>query len=269
MAPALPSGIQVLSGAESQRLRSFCASESYSAADLDSYAELLQAGLLSAIRNDFTRRAQVQGSGDETSSLEKARKELAAIAYGPTKVPLFNFLLQLTVLNPPSRCLYLEITRYLALEAKVPVDSVDLSGTSTFMYAISTKPYWDPEFADIMLEAGAEVNLRNRYGCTAANDIAMARDFSAAGKKKTVDALKYFVEKGGDLDIKDGDRISARTVAMAVLGIIPELGTVLNGNAGGSTGSSSTPAVSSSKIGRNDPCRCGSKRKFKTCCGKN
>lgn len=91
------------------------------------------------------------------------------------------------------------------------------------MWAISTKPYWDPEIADIMLEAGAKVNHRNRYGGTAAHDFVMVMDYSADGKKQVGAALKYFLEKGGDLDIKDGDGISARSILKNVSKKLPVL----------------------------------------------
>ncbi|KUJ15820.1 uncharacterized protein LY89DRAFT_783089 [Mollisia scopiformis] len=231
----LPSGTHVLSGIESQRLRAFCSSETFSASDLDDFAILLQ-------------NAEIE----------------------ETKIPVFNFILQLTILNPPSRPRYLQIARYLALEAEVPVDITDLSGTTTFMYSISTKPYWDKEFAEIMLQGGAQVNQRNRYGCTAAHDIVMARDFSTEGKMKTFDALTFFVEKGGDLDIKDGDGVSARTIGKSVMRMVPELGFVINPTSGHpSMPTAGHGTTAGTKIGRNDPCRCGSKKKYKVCCGKN
>ncbi|TVY36492.1 Protein translocase subunit SecA, partial [Lachnellula cervina] len=221
------------------------------------------------IRADFEQKAAVDG-------IDKTRQSLADIHYGPTQIPLFNFLLQLTHLDPYNRTRYLGTARYLALEARVPVDTTDLSGTTTFMYAISTKPYWDREFADILLEAGADVNHRNRYGCVAGHDIVMARDYSAEGKKKTVDALTYFVEKGGDVNVAEGNGITIQRMGMSVQMLIPEIGVLLNGGGGaggsgsGSSGSGGPSAgLGGKKIGRNDPCRCGSKKKFKACCGKN
>ena len=205
----LPGGTHVLSGLESQTLRSFCTSKSYTKADLDDYSRLLRRPT-EVVRADFEEKVKVDG-------IDKTRRQsLADIHYGPTKVPLFNFLLQLTLLNPPQRLRYLETIRYLALEAKVPVDSTDLSGTTAFMYSISTKPYWDREFADIMVEAGANVNHRNRYGCVAGHDIIMARDYSLEGKKKTVDALRYFVEKGRDVNIADGDGTTIKKIGASV-----------------------------------------------------
>jgi hypothetical protein len=77
----LPTG-DILSGAESQLLRSFCTSMSYTDDDLDDYARLLQAGPLEAIRNDFDQRV-------ETNGTDAARQSLLAVAYGPTKIPLY------------------------------------------------------------------------------------------------------------------------------------------------------------------------------------
>jgi hypothetical protein len=213
------------------------------------------------IRANFEERVK-------TGGINEAQQALADIQYGPTKVPLFNFILQLTILDPLNRGRYLETTRYLALEAKVPVDTTDLSGTTAFMYSISTKPYWDSEFADIMVEAGAAINHRNRYGGVAGHDIVMARDFSPAGKKKTLDALKYFVEKGGDVNIADGDGVSVKRIGTSVQKMIPGIGALLNGGTGAGSSEGTGVSGGSKKIGRNEPCHCGSKKKFKACCGK-
>ncbi|TVY84841.1 hypothetical protein LSUE1_G000589 [Lachnellula suecica] len=257
----IPGGSHVLAGLDSQRLRTSCTSNSWTGADLDQYSRLLR-GSTEIMRLDFNEKVKAEG-------IDNVRKSLADINYGPTKVPLFNFLLQLTILDPANRHQYLETARYLALEAKVPVDSMDLSGNTAFMYSISTKPYWDHEFADIMVNAGASINHRNRYGCVAGHDIIMARDLSPEGKKKTLEALKYFIEKGGDINIADGDGFSIKRMGINVQKIFPEVGPLLNGStgAGNSSGASSTGGFGG-KIGRNDPCRCGSKKKFKTCCGK-
>lgn len=218
----IPTNPFILSGVTSTRLRAYCTSQVWQPTDLDEYAALLQTGSISAVQTDWKSRV---AAGDA----ESARNELSQIAYGPTKVPLFNYLLQLTVLKPARRSEYVSIVRYLALEAKVPVDSYDLSGTTTFMYAISTKPYWDSEIGNIMIEAGANVNHQNRYGCTAGHEIAMARDYSPKGKKMTTDALRFFIEKGGDINIADGDRVTARQIAETVLHHLPELKPLLTG----------------------------------------
>lgn len=48
----------------------------------------------------------------------------------------------------------------------------------------------------------------------------MVRDTSVRGKQKAMEAAKYFVEKGGDLNIKDGDGVSARTMLVMASGRI-------------------------------------------------
>jgi hypothetical protein len=136
------------------------------------------------------------------------------------------------------------------------------------MYSISTKPYLNVEMANILLEAGGNTNHRNRYGCVAAHDIVMAKDYSPEGKKKTLDALKYFVEHGGDVNIADGDGLTSKYVSMKVARLIPEMAPLLSG--GGNVVSGSQPAapILTKKVERNDPCICGSKKKYKVCCGK-
>lgn len=259
----IPSGTHVLSGADSQKLRTFCSSQTWTEKDLDGYAKILQRGSVQSVCDDFNMRKEEKG-------IEAARKELADLNYGPTKVPLFNFLLQLRLLDPASQSQYLEIVSYLALEVKVPVDSTDLSGNTALMYSICTKPYFDTEFADVMLAAGGDINHRNRYGCVAAHDVVMVRDLSASGKRTAVDALSYFIKHGGSISVADGDGITPIQIGSSVARFIPELGVLLGGSqalpSGG--GSGTVPKAIGRKIGRNDPCWCGSKKKYKVCCGK-
>lgn len=214
---AIPAGTHTLSGAESQRLKSFCCDAIWTPRDLDEYARLLQTGPLDKVKADFQHRVT-------RTSLEAARAVLAEISYGPGKIPLYNYLLQPLYLNPASRRLHLSTIQYLAEEAKVPVDTPDLSGSTTLMWCISTKPYFEPEVADILLKAGANINHRNRYGCVAAHEAVMARDYSSKGKQKTCDAVKYFVEHGGDLDVECGDGTTPRGIAEKVQRLVPELG---------------------------------------------
>lgn len=175
------------------------------------------------------------------------------------------------------RALYVSIIRWLAQDACVPVDTTDLSGSTALMWSISTKPYLDTDIADILLAVGGDINHRNRYGCVAAADIVMARDFTPAGKKKTCDALKYFLAKGGDIDIADGDGITPRRMAVSVQRFMPEIGVVLgsfSSNAGSRVGldsdsiTANSNTASGKKLGRNDPCICGKGKKYKVCCGK-
>jgi hypothetical protein len=95
----------------------------------------------------------------------------------------------------------------------------------------------------------------------------VAQDYTPAGKKKTVDAMKYFVENGGDVSIACGDGIPVTTLARTASKMVPELGILLFGNE--EVPVAKPQQVKGKKIGRNEPCTCGSKRKYKVCCGKN
>lgn len=120
----LPGGTHILSEAESQKLRAYCSYATYTDKDLDSFARLLQIIPLSAVKADFTARA-------EKTSIEAARKALSGVNWDPTKIGLYNYILQLTILNIQGRSQYMSYLKYYALEVKVPVDGVDLSGSTT------------------------------------------------------------------------------------------------------------------------------------------
>ncbi len=161
----------------------------------------------------------------------------------------------------------------LITEANVAVDGADLSGTTALMHAISTKPYTDTEYAQMLLNAGANINKQNRFGCVAAHDIVMVRPGTDADtKNKAVAMLKWFVEHGGDVKIADPHGLTPMSIAIKLRPLVPDLAAVLTPSgeggapSGSSTPSGSTPA--SSKVGRNDKCPCGSSKKYKTCCGK-
>ena len=113
-------------------------------------------------------------------------------------------------MDPSSRSARLETVRWLVRDAKVGTDGTDLSGTSALIHSISTKPYVDTDFAELMLEGGAVINRRNRYGSTAANE--MVTVWPGQSEENAVKALKWFVEHGGDIGIKDGDGMSARVL---------------------------------------------------------
>lgn len=121
---------------------------------------------------------------------------------------------------------------------------------------------------------------------------------SPAGQLKAMDAIQYFVDQGGDLDIQ-AEGYSVRRMINNVRKLIPALAVFLEEGeeqctaqsdfinnpprslfrAGASDSdilrqfasglaSSGVLDQKQKKIGRNDPCQCGSKRKFKACCGK-
>ena len=140
---------------------------------------------------------------------------------------MYNVILTMMELEPSSRSSRLETVHWLVHDAKVDTDGTDLSGTSALMHSISTKPYLDTDFATLMLEGGADINRRNRYACTTAHDIVMVWPGQSEGR--AVVALQCFVEKGGDVEIKDEDGLSAKTMVMSHARKVPGLVGVVNG----------------------------------------
>ena len=256
----LKNSSDILSGADSQALRTFCTSEYCNFhTDLnDPYGSALRQANLDALKNHVQERIDSLGR-------DQAAQELTEQRWGPTKIPVYNVLLSATVMFPGLRPQLLAIARYLIADLKVPVDGTDLSGTSALMHSISTKPYLDLELAQMMLDAGANINLRNRYGCTLAHEAVMVRPET---RSNAIIALKWFVEHGGNVDIKDGDGVSPKFIASRLKGAYPDVWATISQNTatGGSNGA--TAGSAKVKIGRNDPCSCGSKKKFKVCCGK-
>jgi hypothetical protein len=103
----------------------------------------------------------------------KAVHKLYSLKWGPTKVPIYNLLGISCQVFPRQRLQLLAVTRWLSTVVKVPVDGTDVSGTTALAHSISTHPAFDPEFAQILYDAGGDVNMRNRYGATPAHDMSM------------------------------------------------------------------------------------------------
>ena len=241
----------ILSGSESQKLRTFCTSNylDVSTGLSDTFGQLLRS-------NDLPGLQQLLGSR------EGAKDELFQKRWGPTQIPVYNVILTLMAMQPSSRNARLETARWLAREGGIGVDGVDLSGTSALMHSISTKPYLDTDFAQLMLDGGADINRRSRYGGTTAQEIAMV--FPGQAEQNAVRALKWFVDHGGDVEIKDGDGLSAKRLVMRQAQRLPELAAVVSSD----DPSGSASGMAGKKVGRNEPCPCKSGKKFKVCCGK-
>lgn len=92
------------------------------------------------------------------------------------------------------------------------MDGVDLSGTTALSHALSTKPAFDPEFAEILLGGlGANVNARNRYGETCAHDaVKLPPTASKADRTKAGQAIEWFLGHDGNIDIADTDGFTPR-----------------------------------------------------------
>ncbi|KAJ6543547.1 hypothetical protein DFH09DRAFT_1173331 [Mycena vulgaris] len=235
---------ETLKGAESQRLRTFCTSNTMEPGrDMDAYAMLLAAGDVDAVRADFERRvARRKASGtvapagrstDAAAPLgpeAAAAQEIYALCWGPTLLTIYHILLHFRVLFPEKAAGYLAIARFLAETARVPVDGADLSGTHALSVAISTKPIVDFEYAQILHDAGGDVNNRNRYGGTAAHEIIQVwtpTDKSVMGR--AVRALAWFLGHGGNVDIADGDGMRARAMAARLERFSPDLANLIAG----------------------------------------
>ena len=63
--------------------------------------------------------------------------------------------------------------------------------------------------------------------------------------------------------------VEFKFVGLKVARLIPEMAPLLGGGDGNAASDNqlSTPRLTK-KVGRNDPCICGSKKKYKVCCGK-
>ena len=205
---------EILSGAESQRLRSYFSNNSLEPGrDLDVYGRAVMMGDLETIQlfyNVSVAEHRSKCNSDE-SARTAATREIYEKRWGPTRVPIYNLILLSLVIMPPMRTQHLELARWFINEAKVPVDGKDLSGSTALHHAISTKPSFDPEYAQMLYDAGGIVTLRNRYGGTPAHEIVMTWDpTDRENVRRAADALKWYLDHGGNLDIKDSDGATIR-----------------------------------------------------------
>jgi hypothetical protein len=139
--------------------------------------------------------------------------------WGPTQVPIYNCLLLATVLRPTNRQKVLDVVRWL-ISIGVPVDGKDLSGTTALAHSVSTKPTFDPEFAQLLIEAGGDINRRNRYGATCAHEFCMVWSPDPVAIDTATQALRFFLKHGGDPSIVDNDGV-APIHAMQVPWLLP------------------------------------------------
>ncbi|KZT19794.1 hypothetical protein NEOLEDRAFT_1123652 [Neolentinus lepideus HHB14362 ss-1] len=193
-------------GVEAQRLRNYATSEFLDPqCDLDAYGRSLVMGDLEHVKEDFQERVQKHKTcgQPEDQARAAAARDLYAMHWGPTKVPIYDLLLLATQLAPNLRFGHLAIARWLTKDANVPVDGLDVSGTTALAHCISTKPAFEPELAQILYDAGANINHRNRYGDVPANEICMVWD--PKNLPRAVLALRWFLSHGGNIDILEND----------------------------------------------------------------
>ena len=142
-----------------------------------------------------------------------------------------------------------------------------MSGTTALMHSISTKPYFDPEFAQLMLDAGGDINRRDRFGGIAAHDITTVQLlYDHTAHEKAGRALHWYLEHGGSLDIADGEGTCVRQIIATLEKTDRTLKAVVD-LVEQQKSEGSNPAITR-PTARNSPCPCGSGRKFKKCCGK-
>jgi MYND finger len=109
---------------------------------------------------------------------------------------------------PVRREKLLDVARWL-VSIGVPVDGKDLSGTTALSHSISTKPAFDPEFAEMLIHANGDINARNRYGATCAHEICMVWSPDPNAVERASKALQFFLSHGGDPNIRENDGITA------------------------------------------------------------
>ena len=268
-----------LKGEELISLQRFCVHNHMNPKEhlCDDYGKLLRAGNVGNLRKHFDSRVEsffLPGTL-KASARSSAADELYRLRYGPTTITVYNVLLAYTVIRPKLRKRYLECVKWLVEAAKVPVDGKDLSGTTVLAHAISTHPYLDIDFAELMLKAGSPVNDRNRYGYTAAHEFANVassleewqtmQDNPEAMIKVAV-ALNWFLENKGDIDIKDGDGIPARHLLTHLNSHSKTISLSLEPDSSRSKKSEMGGII---EYPRNQPCLCGSGHKYRRCCGKD
>lgn len=209
----------ILKGQEAMRLRMYCtvSNRMEPNRDLDTFGNLLLRGTMESIIMDHGLRVKrVMDSGTEfDAALETVAADLYALRWGPTQVPLYNLLGLFSQIVPDHRLKYHAFAEFF-INTKVPVDGRDLSGTAALSHCFSTKPCLDLEYAQMLYDAGGDVNSRNRFGATVAHEIVMVYGRDPETIRKAAVGLEWFVTHGGNLYIADGDGMAARKLAMAV-----------------------------------------------------
>lgn len=208
---------ELLTGAESQRLRthfSSCGLEPTT--DLDEFGRKVLQGDLEGLKAMYADKLAHYGelASDDVAARAAATKEIYAKRWGPTRVPVYNLiLLCFLVVNPGARKEHYAIARWLIDDVKVPVDGTDLSGSTALHHAITTKPAFEPEYAQVLYDAGGDVNHRNRYGGTPAHEQVMTWDPSNKEVvRRAADALKWYLDHGGNIDVNDTDGKAVRAM---------------------------------------------------------
>jgi hypothetical protein len=176
-----------------------------------------------ALSNYLTEQQKTKGK-------EALLKEMYEKRWGPTKIPIFNVILPFLYTQPGQKARLLDLTRHLVDDIGVRVDGTDVIGSTALYWAISTKPFVEPEFAQILFDAGCNLNQKNRFGCTAASEIAQAD--LGGDTSKNVAMLKWYVEHGGDVDVKDNDGMNVKMLVEMMEKRVPAMAKVVKAGRG-------------------------------------
>ncbi|KAF1835951.1 hypothetical protein BDW02DRAFT_264834 [Decorospora gaudefroyi] len=189
--------------------------------------------LLAAYRGSFDApknyaETMIAGLGGTDEARATVRKDVYKKRWGPTRQPIYAVLLPALHMLPGKQAELLGLTRYLAHELQVPVDGKDVLGCTALYWSISTKPYAQPAFAQLLFDVGASVNAKNRLGTTAGFEIAQV-DIEGGSADTTVNVrmMQWYVRHGGDVEGKDPDGISVRALVQMLEGKVPGLAMVL------------------------------------------
>ncbi|PPQ83993.1 hypothetical protein CVT25_000539 [Psilocybe cyanescens] len=110
---------------------------------------------------------------------------------GPTETLIYNLLGVVMQILPVQKIAHFDFAN-LYIEAKVAIDGTDLSGTTALSHCFSTKPSFELEYAQLLYDAGGDVNRRNRYSAAVASE--MVTVFDHTGREKASTALESMVE---------------------------------------------------------------------------
>ncbi|KAJ3512010.1 hypothetical protein NLJ89_g3772 [Agrocybe chaxingu] len=193
--------------------------------DLDPFGQILMRGDITLAQLDFLTRTEekVRSGIDPQAAKAAVLKDLYALRWGPTVVPLYILLGLLAQIIPELRKKHLALAKFY-ISVGLPVDGRDLSGTTALSHSFSTKPSFDLEYAQILYDAGGDVNHRNRYGAVVAHEIVQVYDPRDPGVvRKTTKSLEWFLSHGGSVDIADSDGMTPRFICNRLKGVIPGL----------------------------------------------
>ncbi|KAI8941702.1 hypothetical protein NX059_002911 [Plenodomus lindquistii] len=180
-------------------------------------------GSWSALTSYITSRVSELG-GDEAAT-EMIRDELFAARWGPTRLPIYNVILQFFFVTPEHEVKLLDLTRYLINDMQVPISGTDATGATALYWSISTKPFAVPAFAQLLFDAGGSVNAKNRFGGTTGSEIAQADVHGDT--RKNVEMMRWFVRHGGDVHAKDNDGMNVKMLVDMMRKRVPEMYEVL------------------------------------------